>query len=78
MTVQSVVWTDDQSRSSIPTILTPRPEQKQVLREDRIASSVSAFQSPESNEPEEHSDKYELVLVVASKDEVLLVSIVEE
>ena len=52
--------------------------QKQVLREDRIASSVSAFQSPESNEPEEHSDKYELVLVVASKDEVLLVSIVKE
>lgn len=78
MTVQSVVGTEDQSRSAIPTILTPRPEQKQVLREDRIASSVSAFQSPESSEPEEHSDKYELVLVVASKDEVLLVSIVEE
>ena len=78
MTVQSVVGTEDQSRSAIPTILTPRPEQKQVLREDRIASIVSAFQSPESNEPEEHSDKYELVLVVASKDEVLLVSIVEE
>ena len=78
MTVQSVVGTEDQSRSAIPTILTPRPEQKQVLREDRIASSVSAFQSPESNEPEEHSDKYELVLVVASKDEVLMVSSVEE
>ena len=78
MTVQSVVGTEDQSRSAIPTILTPRPEQKQVLREDRIASGVSAFQSPESNEPEEHSDKYELVLVVASKDEVLMVSIVEE
>ena len=78
MTVQSVVGTEDQSRSAIPTILTPRPEQKQVLRKDRIASSVSAFQSPESNKPEEHSDKYELVLVVASKDEVLLVSIVEE
>ena len=78
MTVQSVVGTEDQSRSAIPTILTPRPEQKQVLREDRIASSVSAFQSPESSDPEEHSDKYELVLVIASKDEVLMVSIVEE
>ena len=78
MTVQSVVGTEDQSRPAIPTILVPRPEQKQMLREDRIASSVSAFQSPESSEPEEHSDKYELVLVIASKDEVLMVSIVEE
>lgn len=78
MTVQSVVGTEDQNRPAIPTILAPRPEQKQMLREDRIASSVSAFQSPESSEPEEHSDKYELVLVIASKDEVLMVSIVEE
>ena len=78
MTVQSVVGTEEQSRPAIPTTLAPRPEQKQVLREDRTSSSVNAFQSPESNEPETPSDKYELVLVVASKDEVLLVSIVEE
>lgn len=78
MTVQSVVGREEQSRLAIPTTFAPRPEQKQLLREDRIASSVSAFQSPESSEPEEHSDKYELVLVVASKDEVLLVSIVKE
>ena len=78
MTVQSVVGTGDQSRPAIPTTFVSRPEQKQLLREERIASSVNAYQSSEGNEPETHSDKYELVLVVASKDEVLLVSVVEE
>lgn len=78
MTVQSVVGREEQSRLAIPTTFAPRPEQKQLLREDRIASSVSAFQSRESSEPEAHSDKYELVLVVASKDEVLLMCNTEE